>query len=58
MATSPKTSQQPIIYPDSAGQPIADNTKQFNWIVCIKPALELFFVDEADVFAAGGLLRN
>ena len=25
-----------IIYPDSDGQPIADNTKQFRWIVTIK----------------------
>jgi hypothetical protein len=26
-----------IIYPDSDGQPMADNTKQFRWIVVIKP---------------------
>lgn len=56
MVTSPKTSQQPIIYPDSDGQPMADNTKQFNWIVYIKLALELFFADVADVFVAGDLL--
>jgi len=29
-----------IIYPDSDGQPMADNTKQFNWIVLIKEGLE------------------
>jgi hypothetical protein len=25
-----------ILYPDSDGQPISDNTKQFCWIVIIK----------------------
>ncbi|MBD2041115.1 hypothetical protein [Microcoleus sp. FACHB-672] len=53
MVTSPKTSEQPIIYLDSAGQQMASNTKQFNWIVYIKLALKLFFADEADVFVAG-----
>lgn len=28
-----------IIYPDSDGQPMADNTKQFRWIVTIKENL-------------------
>ena len=25
-----------VIYPESDGKPIADNTKQFRWIVTIK----------------------
>jgi Uma2 family endonuclease len=45
-----------IIYPDSDGQPMADNTKQFRWIVVIKENLELLFADNADVFVAGDLL--
>jgi len=45
-----------IIYPDSDGQPIADNTKQFRWIVLIKENLELLFADRPDVFVAGDLL--
>jgi Uma2 family endonuclease len=46
----------PIIYPDSDGQPMADNTKQFRWIVTIKENLELLFAQEPQVFIAGDLL--
>ncbi len=45
-----------IIYPDSDGQPIADNTKQFRWIVTIKENLEILFASRNDVFVAGDLL--
>mgnify|MGYP002778034264 CR=1 FL=1 len=45
-----------VIYPESDGQPMADNTKQFRWIVTIKENLELLFVDRGDVFVAGDLL--
>ncbi|ACK72802.1 protein of unknown function DUF820 [Gloeothece citriformis PCC 7424] len=45
-----------IIYPDSDGQPMADNTKQFRWIMVIKENLELLFAEEEDVFVAGDLL--
>ncbi|MEM9214995.1 MAG: Uma2 family endonuclease [Cyanobacteria bacterium P01_F01_bin.150] len=45
-----------IIYPDSDGQPLADNTKQFRWIVTIKENLEILFADQPDVFVAGDLL--
>lgn len=45
-----------IIYPDSDGQPMADNTKQFRWIVTIKENLERLFRDRPDVFVAGDLL--
>jgi Uma2 family endonuclease len=50
---SPETD---IIYPDSDGQPMADNTQQFRWIVTIKENLELLYADQADVFVAGNLL--
>jgi Uma2 family endonuclease len=43
-------------YPDSDGQPMADNTKQFRWIVIIKENLERLFAENADVFVAGDLL--
>jgi Uma2 family endonuclease len=46
----------PIIYPDSDGQPMADNTKQFNWIVRIKENLEILFANNPEVFVAGDLL--
>ncbi|MBE9115141.1 Uma2 family endonuclease [Lusitaniella coriacea LEGE 07157] len=45
-----------ILYPDSDGQPMSDNTKQFRWIVVIKENFELLFAEDADVFVAGDLL--
>ncbi|OZH55573.1 hypothetical protein AFK68_03725 [Hydrocoleum sp. CS-953] len=45
-----------IIYPDSDGQPMADNTKQFRWIVTIKENLEILFAEVADIFVAGDFL--
>ncbi|AFY62422.1 Uma2 family endonuclease [Synechococcus sp. PCC 6312] len=46
----------PIIYPDSDGQPMAENTKQFRWIVLFKENLECLFADDLNVFVAGDLL--
>ena len=48
--------QSEIIYPESDGQPMADNTKQFRLIVTIKENLDLLFANRADVFIAGDLL--
>ena len=45
-----------IIYPDSDGQPMAENTLQFEWIVLIKENLECLFADDPNVFIAGDLL--
>ena len=53
--TLPNTSSD-VIYPDSDGKPMADNTKQFRWIVTIKENLELLFADQPEVFVAGDLL--
>ncbi|MEH2145179.1 Uma2 family endonuclease [Nostoc sp.] len=44
-----------VIYPESDGQPMADNTKQFRWIVTIKENLEILFASQSDVFIAGDL---
>jgi Uma2 family endonuclease len=44
-----------VIYPESDGQPMADNTEQFTWIVKIKENLEILFASQADVFIAGDL---
>ena len=41
-----------IVYPDSDGQPMADNTKQFQWITVIKTNLDWLFRDEEQVFVA------
>ncbi len=45
-----------IIYPESDGKPMADNTIQFRWIVTLKENLEILFAAIADVFVAGDLL--
>ena len=47
---------QNIVYPDSDGQPMADNTKQFRWIVLIQQNLAAWFADDPSVFVAGDLL--
>ncbi|MGJ0607172.1 Uma2 family endonuclease [Cylindrospermopsis raciborskii] len=44
-----------IVYPESDGEPMADNTRQFTWIVKIKENLEILFKYNADVFVAGDL---
>lgn len=45
-----------ITYPTSDGQPMADNTRQFRWIVIIQGGLDALFRDAPDVFVAGDLL--
>lgn len=45
-----------LLYPDSDGKPMADNTEQYRWIVIIKENLEILFADVPDVFIAGDLL--
>ena len=51
-----KASTKPIIYPDSDGKPMADNTKQFQWIITIAGGLQALFADDPNVFVAGDLL--
>ena len=51
-----RSSQPTVIYPDSDGQPMADNTKQFRWIVVIQQNLEWLFANNPKVFVAGDLL--
>lgn len=45
-----------LLYPDSDGRPMADNTEQFRWIVTIKENLEILLADNPDVLIAGDLL--
>jgi len=52
----PSDTTPAIIYPESDGQPMSDNTKQFRWIVTIKENLELLFAENSNVFVAGDLL--
>ncbi|AFZ20602.1 Uma2 family endonuclease [Allocoleopsis franciscana] len=44
-----------VIYPDSDGKPMANNTKQFRWIVVIQQNLDWLFADDPNVFVAGDL---
>jgi Uma2 family endonuclease len=52
----PSRKQSEIVYPESDGKPIADNTLQFRWIVTIKEGLARMYSPRADVFVAGDLL--
>ncbi|MFI5454464.1 MAG: Uma2 family endonuclease [Isosphaerales bacterium] len=45
-----------IVYPDCDGQPMSDNTMQFEWIVTIEGGLAALFRDDPTVFVAGDLL--
>jgi Uma2 family endonuclease len=45
----------PILYPDSDGKPLAENTKQFRWIVVLFGNLAALFRDRGDVFVAADL---
>jgi Uma2 family endonuclease len=48
--------QATVIYLDSDGQPMADNTQQFALIVWIKENLERVYAQDPNVFVAGDLL--
>jgi Uma2 family endonuclease len=56
VAQSQINTQQHIIYPDSDGKPMADNTVQFRWIQMIYYNLAWLFADNQEVFVAGDLL--
>lgn len=45
-----------IIYPESDGMPMADNSKQFRYIVTIEGNLEILFANQPDVFVIGDML--
>ena len=56
MTTQIQLASQQVIYPESDGQPMADNTKQFRWIVTIQGGLDALFKDDPNIFVAGDLL--
>ncbi|BAZ28381.1 hypothetical protein NIES4074_08130 [Cylindrospermum sp. NIES-4074] len=51
----PSPTQSEVIYPDSDGQPVANNTIQFRWIVEIQQNLDWLFAHDPNVFVAGDL---
>jgi hypothetical protein len=44
-----------IVYPESDGKPMAENTIQYRWLTRIKGGLEARFKDAPEVFVAGDL---
>jgi Uma2 family endonuclease len=56
MSTVQSSPSTTIIYPECDGEPIAENTLQFDWIMTIKGGLDALFKDRPDVFVAGDLL--
>ncbi len=50
------TTSDAVVYPDSDGQPMAENDLQFDWIVLLENNLELLFAGREDVYVAGDLL--
>lgn len=49
------TNPAEIVYPDSDGLPMANNTIQFGWILVIQQNLDWLFAENPDVFVAGDL---
>src|SRR4051812_26737241 len=45
----------PIVYPESDGEPIAENTRQFAWISLLYNNLSSLFYERPDVFVAADL---
>jgi Uma2 family endonuclease len=56
MVTQLPTQTAEIVYPDSDGQLMADNTLQYRWIVTIQGGLDTLFQNDPNVFVAGDLL--
>ena len=48
--------EEELLYPDSDGKPLADNTTQLRLIFTIKGGLDALFKDRDDVFVAADLL--
>jgi len=55
-AMPPRNPPTEVVYPDSDGKPMADNTRQFTYIVTIQGGIAALFADRPDVFVAGDLL--
>ncbi len=51
----PSSTTPAIVYPETDGEPMAENTIQYRWIVTIKEGLEGVFESRPDVFVAADL---
>ena len=52
---TPIQAKPEVTYPESDGQPMAENTLQFEWIATLKGGLDAVFRDDPNVFVAGDL---
>ncbi len=50
------TVEEEILYPESDGKPMADNSKQFRYLTMIEGNLEILFADDMNVFVIGDML--
>ncbi len=55
MSTTLRPTPPTIIYPESDGQPMGENTLQFQWIVTIAGGLGACFRNDPNIFVAGDL---
>ena len=55
-ATAPQSAPRAIHYPDSDGQPMSDNTLQYQYIVSTVAGFQELYARRGDVFVAGDLL--
>lgn len=52
----PADEVKPVVYPDSDGNRMADNTRQFRYIATLKGGFDNYYRERDDVFVAGDLL--
>src|ERR1700733_4716344 len=52
----PVLNKSEVVYSESDGLPLSDNTKQFRWIMTIQGGLDAQYHNDANVFVAGNLL--
>lgn len=52
----PKATDEAIVYPDSDGKPMSDNTKQYQYIITIQVGIDSLFANDPNVFVAADLL--
>jgi Uma2 family endonuclease len=55
VTASPRETKPEVIYPDSDGEPMAENTIQYQYIITIQVGLEAMFADDPNVFVAADL---
>ncbi|MBD2166294.1 Uma2 family endonuclease [Calothrix membranacea FACHB-236] len=55
VAHAESLTQTEVIYPDSDGQPMANNTEQFRWILVIQQNLDWLYANDPNIFVAGDL---